>query len=89
MEIRKMSRKTRENNFRTFHQGYYIAEIIEGTGTSRADFAERLGMTEKELAELIDGQIRLSDDVAEKLAEFTCTSKEVWMNLQRTYKTEG
>lgn len=74
---------------KTFRVYINRAEIIEDTGTSRADFAERLGMTEKELAELIDGQIRLSDDVAEKLAEFTCTSKEVWMNLQRTYKTEG
>jgi len=82
----KMGREA-EKNLQAFHPGYYIAEIIEDAGVSQGDFAERLGIPESELAELIDGKIRLSDDVAEKLAKLLGTSKEVWMNLQRSCKS--
>ncbi len=80
-----MSRES-EENLRAFHPGYYIAEIMEDAGINQSGFAERLGITERDLSQLLDGKIRLSDDVAGKLAELIGTSKEVWINLQRSYK---
>jgi|GEM_PF-1208047 len=76
-----------------FHPGYYIADIIEDMGVSRAEFAARMGITEQNLnlSKLLDGQADLSHDLAQKLAAMLGTGVEVWVNLQSEYnrkKTE-
>ena len=69
----------------SFHPGYYIAEIIEDTGVIKSDFASRLGIPEETLDKLLDGQIGLSDDIAEKLSAIFGSSVEFWRNLQTAY----
>ncbi len=68
-----------------FHPGYYIAGVIFDMGITQAEFAQRLGTTAKTLSTIINGQISLSDDIAEKLSAMLGTSISVWMNLQTTY----
>lgn len=68
-----------------FHPGYYIGEVIEDMGISQAEFAQRLGTTPKTLSTIVNGQISLSNDIAEKLSAMLGTGVEVWMNLQMTY----
>lgn len=68
-----------------FHPGYYIAEIIEDTRVSKSDFASRLGITEETLDKLLDGQVGLSDDIAEKLSAMIGSSAGFWRNLQTAY----
>ena len=68
-----------------FHPGYYIANIIEDMGISRAEFAAKIGTTAKTLGQIINGQANISNDLANKLSVMMGTSAEVWLNLQDTY----
>ena len=68
-----------------FHPGYYIANIIEDMGISRAEFAAKIGTTAKTLGQIINGQANISNDLANKLSVMIGTSAEVWLNLQDTY----
>lgn len=68
-----------------FHPGYYIADIIEDMGICHAEFAARMGTTAKTLSQLINGQARISNDLAKKLSVMTGIGVDVWQKLQNTY----
>jgi len=68
-----------------FHPGYYIEEIVEYSGLTQEDYAKRLDTTPKNLSELINGNQRLSIDMASKLSRLMGTSVEYWLNLQCAY----
>lgn len=68
-----------------FHPGYYIKEIVEGSGLTQEDFAKRLDTTPKNLSLLVRGEQNLSIDIAMKLARMTSTSVNYWLNLQNAY----
>ena len=69
----------------TFHPGYYISEIIEDMETTQSEFAKRLNTTDKTLSKLLNGEIPLSNDMAQKLAQMLGTGVDVWLRLQMTY----
>ena len=58
---------------------------IEDMGISQAEFATRMGTTAKTLSNLVNGQINLSNDLAQKVSVMLGTSPEVWLNLQSAY----
>ncbi|BBB90729.1 MAG TPA: HigA family addiction module antitoxin [Methylomusa anaerophila] len=68
-----------------FHPGYYLREIIEDMGITQSEFAKRLDTTDKTLSKLLNGEIPLSNDIAQKLAQMLGTSVKVWLNLQNAY----
>lgn len=72
-------------NFKAFHPGYYIKELIDEMKITQDEFASRLGITEKTLSKLINGEISLSKDLAENLSLITGTSTSIWLNLQKKY----
>lgn len=80
-----MSNMIEYNEIIAFHPGYYVADIIDDMGISQAEFATRMGTTGKTLSKLINGQINLSKDLAQKLAAMLGTGIELWLNLQKTY----
>ena len=73
---------------RAIHPGYYIKQIIDDTGVTQDDFAARLGITSKMLSELVNGKIKLSDDVAIALSCMLGTSIDLWTNLQKQYQND-
>lgn len=68
-----------------FHPGYYIEELVEESGLTQQDFANRLDTTPKNLSKLINGQQSLSVEMAMKLSRMLGTSLEYWLNLQDAY----
>ena len=68
-----------------FHPGYYVKEIIEDMGITQSEFAQRLNTTDKTLCKLVNAEISLSDDLAQKLAQMMGTSVKVWLDLQTSY----
>ena len=68
-----------------FHPGYYVAEIVEEMGITQAEFAARMGTTGKTLSNLINGQINLSNDLAQKLSIMMGSSVGFWLNLQKEF----
>lgn len=80
-----MSNYIEYNDKIAFHPGYYIKEIIEESGLSQKDFANRLDTTPKNLSILVCGEQSLSIDIAMKLSRMLGTSVEYWLNLQKNY----
>ncbi len=70
-----------------FHPGYYIKEIVDESGLSQKDFANRLDTTPKNLSLLIRGEQSLSIDIAMKLSRMIGTGVSYWLNLQNAYDT--
>lgn len=68
-----------------FHPGSYIEEIVDELNITQAEFAERLGTSSKTVSKLINGEERISKDIANKLAKLTGISIETWLNLQVSY----
>lgn len=69
-----------------FHPGTYVEDIIEDLGITRKEFADRICTTEKSLARLIDGDDKLSKEMAHKLYRVTGVSVNTWMGLQEEYE---
>lgn len=80
-----MSNYIEYNNKIAFHPGYYIKEIIDESGLSQQDFAQKLNTTPKNLSLLIRGKQSLSIDIATKLSRMLGTSITYWLNLQNTF----
>ena len=67
------------------HPGYYVNELINDMEISQAEFAMRMGTTPKTISKLVNAQINLSPDLAQKLSAMTGTGVDVWLNLQVAY----
>lgn len=80
-----MSNYIEYNDKIAFHPGYYIKEIVDGSGLTQEDFAKRLDTTPKNLSLLIRGEQSLSIDIAMKLSRMIGTSVNYWLNLQNVY----
>ena len=82
-----MSNYVEYNDRIAFHPGYYVKELVEGSGLTQEDFAKRLDTTPKNLSILIRGEQSLSIDIAMKLSRMIGTTVEYWLNLQNAYDT--
>ena len=69
-----------------FHPGYYIKDTIEDLEMTQEEFATRLGTTAKTVSQLVNGEINLSSNIANKLSSMLGTSVDLWLNLQTTYE---
>ncbi|MBZ1354259.1 HigA family addiction module antidote protein [Streptococcus sp. LPB0406] len=68
-----------------FHPGQYIGELIEDYQMTQKEFAEKLGLSPKAISKLVNGEESITNDIAQKLAEFTNISMKTWQNLQNFY----
>lgn len=68
-----------------FHPGFYIAEYIEDTGITKEALAAELGITASALEKLVNGDMELTEDMAEKLEVAVGGSKEYWIRMWRGF----
>lgn len=80
-----MSNYIEHNDKIAFHPGYYLKEIVNESGLTQEDFARRLDTTPKNLSKLINGEQKLTVEMAGKLSRMLGTSINYWLNLQTTY----
>lgn len=69
------------------HPGEILLELylkISGLSVCNASF--KIGVEEKELELVVNGQAPISPLLAIKLSEFFNTSPQYWMNLQANYE---
>lgn len=83
--INQMSNYIKHNDEVIFHPGYYISELMDESGLTQEDFARKLDTTPEDLSLLICGELSLSIDIAEGLAQMTGSSVNYWINLQNAY----
>lgn len=69
----------------TFHPGYYIEEMIDESKITLDEFAYRLGTTSEILSRVVQGELSVSTDLADKLSNMFGTTTAFWLNLQRSW----
>ncbi|MDQ2995027.1 MAG: HigA family addiction module antitoxin [Pseudomonadota bacterium] len=68
------------------HPGLIVKDaLIDNTGLTVTDAANRLGVTRTTLSRLINGKAGLSPEMALRLSQFFGNNVEMWMNLQAQY----
>ncbi len=66
--------------------GDTVADIIEERGWSQTELAERLGFTKKHVSKLVNGEVGISADAAEKLARVLGSTTGFWMVREAQYR---
>lgn len=66
--------------------GATIREQLENRGMRQTEFAKRMGMTEKHISRLINGEVKLTQEVALRLENVLGIPAKVWNNLEAIYQ---
>jgi addiction module HigA family antidote len=71
-------------NRRPTHPGeIFLEEFLSPLGITQKDAAERLRISYPRMNEIIKGKRSVTPDTALRLARFTRTEPEFWLNLQQ------
>lgn len=74
-----------ESDLEFYHPGIYIKDIIEDKNISTEQFAENVGISVDVINKLVNSEVSITDDIANKLNDFTGISAKTWMNLQKNF----
>ena len=66
--------------------GATIKEQLENRGITQKEFAARMGMSEKHISKLINGDVALTYDVANRLEFVLGMPASFWNNLESSYR---
>lgn len=66
--------------------GELIREILEDRGMTQADFATRMGRSQKFVSQLVNGKASLSYETAIELERVLGVASAVWNNWESTYR---
>lgn len=66
--------------------GSTIKEQIDDRGMTQKDFAKRMGLSEKHISHLINGDVQLTQDVAYRLEMVLGIPASFWNNLEAIYR---
>ena len=66
--------------------GETINELLKARGSSPGDLAHELGVTEKELSEVMDGKVRLTREIASKLESIFSVSAKSWLTSDTVFR---
>lgn len=66
--------------------GATIREQLSDRGMSQKEFSSRMGMFEKHISRLINGDVQLTPEVAHKLEMVLGVPTEFWNNLEAIYR---
>ena len=66
--------------------GATIKEQLLDRGLSQKEFAVRMGMSEKHISKLINGEVQLTPDVAVRLEMVLGVPAYFWNKLEATYR---
>lgn len=66
--------------------GVIIKEQLSDRGMSQKEFSARMELTEKHISRLINGEVRLTTDVAKRLEMVLGIPANIWNNLEAIYQ---
>lgn len=70
------------------HPGMTLNEVLEDRKISQEQLAIRTDFSRKYISNIINGQMNISVELAEKLECILKIEKDFWMNLQEIYDRE-
>ena len=76
----------RSRSFIATPPGATIKEQIVDRGMNQKEFAARMGMSEKHISKLINGEVQLTIDVARRLEMVLGIPTQFWCNLESIYR---
>ncbi len=68
--------------------GYTIREQLEDRQMTQKEFSVRMDMSEKHISRLINGEVRLTPDTANRLEAVLGVPSEFWNNLEAIYRSK-
>ena len=77
---------TKSKSYIATPPGATIREQLEDRGMSQKEFAIRMGLSEKHISHLINGEVQLTQDVAYKLEMVFGIPANFWNNLESIYR---
>lgn len=66
--------------------GATITEQLEERGMTQNEFSKRMEMSEKQISQLMNGEVHLTPDMAEKLELVLGVSADFWNKLESIYQ---
>jgi addiction module HigA family antidote len=70
------------------HPGEILKDELEEIGLNGAELANRLGVPENRIYQILNGQRSVTADTALRLGKFFNTGPEFWLNLQKAYELD-
>jgi addiction module HigA family antidote len=70
------------------HPGEILADELAEIGLNASQLAQKIGVPENRIYQIVRGQRRLTADTALRLGKFFNTGAELWMNLQKAYELD-
>ncbi len=67
------------------HPGEHLEELLETSGMTQIELADRLGIHKKTVNEIIKGKASVTSDVALRLSKVFNYPAHLWNNMQRNY----
>ena len=77
---------TRSRSYIATPPGSTIREQLEDRGMSQKEFSSRMGMSEKHISHLINGDVQLTPDAANRLEMVLGLPAKFWNNLEAIYR---
>ena len=74
------------NNKLIFSPGYYLKENIEEGYFTISELEEVLHLNNKDMLSLLNGKLYLTDEIANSLANYLGTSKQLWLNIESNWR---
>jgi addiction module HigA family antidote len=68
-----------------FHPGEYLAEELEERGLTGSDLARALNIPQNRISEILNGKRSVTVDTALRLAQWSGSSPQYWLNLQQIH----
>ncbi len=67
------------------HPGDLVREYVNGKNLTVTEAAKRLGVAQRTLSRILDGQAGISPEIALSLERIGWNDAEIWMRLQSSY----
>ena len=75
-----------QDNKLVFSPGYYLKENIEEGYFTLSELEEALQLNNKDILSLLDGKLHLTAEIANNLARYLGTSKQLWLNIESNWR---
>ena len=74
-----------KNGLPAIHPGEFLKEMLEGLGTSQAEFARAIGVSSMRVSHVVNGTRPVTAELALLFGRAFGQSPQYWLNLQAGY----
>ena len=72
--------------FKLLGPGHFLLEEIESRGWNLEGFKRRMGLVDESIHRLMNSELEINKEIADKLSSLFGQSSQFWMNLDSNYR---